>query len=130
MSFILTAKAMTIRVGSPLTKLVLIKLCDNANDEGECFPSYKTIAFHCEMSRRTVINHVNRLEKMGIITKEFRDQKTNVFTINLMGAYPAPASESPAPASESPALGGESPAHGERIGLTCKSRPCAGASRC
>lgn len=34
MSMSLMAKAMSIRVGNPLRKLVLIKLADNANDKG------------------------------------------------------------------------------------------------
>ncbi|HIA8111342.1 TPA: helix-turn-helix domain-containing protein, partial [Escherichia coli] len=36
MSMSLMAKAMNIKVGNPLRKLVLIKLADNANDNGEC----------------------------------------------------------------------------------------------
>ncbi|ECG5516286.1 helix-turn-helix domain-containing protein, partial [Salmonella enterica subsp. enterica] len=44
MSMNLMAKAMSIKVGNPLRKLVLIKLADNANDEGECWPSYQHIA--------------------------------------------------------------------------------------
>ncbi len=40
MSMELMVKAMKIRVGNPLRKLVLIKLADNASDQGECWPSY------------------------------------------------------------------------------------------
>lgn len=35
MSMLLMVQAMRARVGNPLRKLVLIKLADNANDEGE-----------------------------------------------------------------------------------------------
>jgi hypothetical protein len=45
------AKAMAIKTGNPIRKLVLIKLADNANDSGECWPSYKHIADHCECSK-------------------------------------------------------------------------------
>lgn len=38
MSMELMVKAMKIRVGNPLRKLVLIKLADNASDQGECWP--------------------------------------------------------------------------------------------
>lgn len=41
MSMELMVKAMKIRVGNPLRKLVLIKLADNASDQGECWPSYR-----------------------------------------------------------------------------------------
>ncbi|WP_370598097.1 hypothetical protein [Morganella morganii] len=34
MSMILTARALQIKTGNPLRKLVLVKLADNANDQG------------------------------------------------------------------------------------------------
>ena len=59
MSMELMVKAMKAKVGNPLRKLVLIKLADNANDQGECWPSYQNIAEQCEITRRSVMNHVN-----------------------------------------------------------------------
>ncbi|HEI8751353.1 TPA: helix-turn-helix domain-containing protein, partial [Proteus mirabilis] len=53
MSMLLMAKAMQLQVGSTAQKMVLLKLADNANDKGECFPSYETIARHCEISRQS-----------------------------------------------------------------------------
>ncbi|MCZ5459875.1 hypothetical protein O5625_24510, partial [Escherichia coli] len=47
MSMELMVKAMKIRVGNPLRKLVLIKLADNGSDQGECWPSYQHIAEKC-----------------------------------------------------------------------------------
>ena len=38
MSMTLMAKAMAIKTGNPIRKLVLIKLADNANDNGELMP--------------------------------------------------------------------------------------------
>ncbi|EFG1265016.1 helix-turn-helix domain-containing protein, partial [Escherichia coli] len=55
MSMELMVKAMKIRVGNPLRKLVLIKLADNASDQGECWPSYQHIADQCEISKRSVM---------------------------------------------------------------------------
>lgn len=46
MSMILTAQVMKLKIGNPARKLVLLKLADNANDDGVCFPSYKNIAEH------------------------------------------------------------------------------------
>lgn len=57
MSMNLMAQAMSIKVGNPLRKLVLIKMADNANDEGECWPSYQHIADHCECSKSAVKAH-------------------------------------------------------------------------
>ncbi len=115
MSMMLMVKAMQLRVGNPLRKLVLIKLADNANDLGECWPSYQHIADQCEISRRSVINHIKALEDSGLLVKQYRNgtykaNSSNVYTLNLDGAAPAP-SESPAPPpSAAPAPDGESPA--------------------
>lgn len=70
MSFKLTVQAFEARVGNPLRKLILIKLADQANDEGVCWPSYETIAHHCEITRRSVINHIKQLEKDGFLRIE------------------------------------------------------------
>ena len=67
MSMELMVNAMRTKIGNPLRKLVLIKLADNANDNGECWPSYGHIADQCEISRRSVIRHVAELEKAGIV---------------------------------------------------------------
>ncbi len=109
MSMSLMVKAMQTKVGNPLRKLVLIKLADNANDKGECWPSYQHIADQCEISKRSVINHVNKLENMGLLKKQHRKgvhkkNASNLYTLELDGESPAPPSESPAlPPSESPA---------------------------
>jgi hypothetical protein len=104
MSFKLMGEALSIKTGSCITKMILLKLCDNANDNGECWPSYSTMASHCEVSKRTVISHIRILIDMGIVVKKTRKEsaknKTNLYTIHLNG------SESPALGSESPALGG------------------------
>jgi hypothetical protein len=72
MSLLLMAKAMQTKVGNPLRKLVLIKLADNANDLGECFPSYKHIADQCEISKRSAMSHVQSLCDAGMLVKEER----------------------------------------------------------
>lgn len=72
MSMTLMAKAMAIKTGNPIRKLVLIKLADNANDSGECWPSYKHIADHCECSKSAVRDHIDALISMGLLVKENR----------------------------------------------------------
>ncbi|HIB9044522.1 TPA: helix-turn-helix domain-containing protein [Citrobacter braakii] len=92
----LMAQAMSIKVGNPLRKLVLIKLADNANDKGECWPSYQHIADHCECSKTAVRDHVNALIDMGFLSKENRvginngkGNTSNVYYIHLnRGAMP------------------------------------------
>ncbi|HHZ6755674.1 TPA: helix-turn-helix domain-containing protein [Escherichia coli] len=90
MSMNLMAKAMNIKVGNPLRKLVLIKLADNANDNGECWPSYQHVADQCEVSRSTVKSHIRALEEMGLLKREFRRKgelnQSNVFYLTLDNA--------------------------------------------
>jgi DNA-binding transcriptional ArsR family regulator len=68
--------------GKPLRKLVLIKLADNANDKGECWPSYQHIADQCECSKSAVRNHIDALEDMGLLKRENRVGVNNGTGIN------------------------------------------------
>lgn len=62
------AKVMPMNVGNLAKKMVLLKLADQANDDGFCWPSYQTIAEACQVSRRTVIRHIKSLEADGFLT--------------------------------------------------------------
>ena len=136
MSMELMVKVMAMKVGNPVRKLVLLKLADNASDQGECWPSYQYIADQCEVSKRTVITHIDGLISGGLLRKETRKgpkgNSSNVYFINLGGEgyslgqpeevvqeiHPpseaisppseaiSPPSEAISPPSESPALGG------------------------
>ena len=103
MSMELMVRAMKAKVGNPLRKLVLIKLADNASDQGECWPSVPYIAEQCEISERSVQNHIRQLVEDGLVTVEERKattglNRTNVYKLNLSGgANAAPCGESPAP---------------------------------
>lgn len=95
MSMELMVKAMKTKVGNPLRKLVLIKLADNANDMGECWPSYQHVADQCEIARSTVKSHIRELEKAGLVRREYRRKgelnQSNLFHLTLDGgASPAP----------------------------------------
>lgn len=99
MSMRLMVQAMNCEVGNPARKLVLLKLADNANDDGVCFPSYQYIADKCEMSKRSAISHIDDLIKMGFVSKKARKNKdgssTNLYLLHLTNG------------SENSALGGE-----------------------
>ncbi|ENQ2456722.1 helix-turn-helix domain-containing protein [Klebsiella pneumoniae] len=90
MSMDLMVQAMKIKVGNPLRKLVLLKLADNASDLGECWPSYQHIADQCEISKRSVMNHIEALCECGLIKKELRTgpkgNSSNVYQLNLRSA--------------------------------------------
>lgn len=112
MSFKLVAIAFDIKVGNPLRKMVLLKLADQANDDGECYPSYESIAKACEISRRSVITHIQWLEDNGFlrIEKRFNAKEnknfSNRYYLNLNKSQKTNG-ETPAQPSENPALSGE-----------------------
>ncbi|HHF0975363.1 TPA: helix-turn-helix domain-containing protein [Haemophilus influenzae] len=87
MSMRLMVQAMNCKVGNPARKLVLLKLADNANDDGICFPSYQYIADKCEMTRRSAISHIECLIKMGLVSKKERKNKdgsiSNLYLLHL-----------------------------------------------
>jgi hypothetical protein len=56
------AKLWAEKVGNSLRKLVLIKLADNANDKGECWPSYQHIADQ-NAAERLFVTILMRLKK-------------------------------------------------------------------
>lgn len=73
MSMELMVAALKVKVGNHGRKLVLIKLADNANDRGECWPSYQHVADQCEMGRSTVKAHIKQLADDGFIKIEARN---------------------------------------------------------
>jgi len=117
MSMILTARALQIKTGNALRKLVLVKLADNANDQGESWPSVPYIAEQCEMSERSVQNHINALVEMGLVRIESRKSanglnQSNIYHLRLNTAVVS--GESPAPYGANPA--GVSGANGSGTG--------------
>ena len=68
-------------------KFVLLALCDNAADDGTCFPSIATIARKCSFDERSVRRHILRLEEIGIISRKQRmdatGQRSNIYHIRL-----------------------------------------------
>jgi len=59
------------RTGSPTTKLVLLKLADNAN-EWVAWPSVQYIVDDTELSERAVREHLRKLETLGLVRAEKR----------------------------------------------------------
>lgn len=111
MSMRLMVQAMNCEVGNPARKLVLLKLADNANDVGVCFPSYQYIADKCEMSKRSAISHIDDLIKMGFVTKKARKNKDGS-SANLYLLHLEESSEKSAPGGENISLGSEKSAPG------------------
>ena len=77
-----------LKTGSPISKLVLLKLADNADARGVCFPSLSYLAQYCEVSVRTVKRHINELEKQGFVKRIKRfdgsgRQRSNLYQLRL-----------------------------------------------
>ncbi len=106
-------KALGVKTGNSTRKLVLVKLADNANDDGICWPSYQYIADQCETSKRSVINHISELESNGFLKvthrKGVKGSGTNIYQLCFDG------SEKTAPLKNKEDKGGENsaPLHSE-----------------
>lgn len=93
-------------------KLVLLALCDNANDQGECYPSISMLAEKCSISEREVFYRLDALESAGAVAREKRPGRSTMYTINpcklctpanpapLQTVHPTPANCAPITISE------------------------------
>ncbi|MFB9246162.1 helix-turn-helix domain-containing protein [Massilia antarctica] len=75
-------------------KMVLLALCDNANDQGECYPSIPTLARKCSMGERTVQGHISDMEALGIVRRELRRGRSTIYHINA-DRFDTPAKSAP-----------------------------------
>ncbi|EGY28318.1 DNA replication protein gp18, partial [Candidatus Regiella insecticola 5.15] len=127
MSMKLMAQAMKIKVGNPIRKLILLKLADNANDQGECWPSVPYIAHQCEITDRSVQKHLHQLAANGLLWIEFRKNeqgmnKSNVYHLTLNNATKikgeniTPGEGTGSPPDESKTPGGVSGTRGSASG--------------
>lgn len=83
MSHLMTALAMKQPGLKPAAKIVLYWLADHHNETtGECFPSINRLSDLCEMSRRSVENHIADLEGAGLIERQERRREGGGKTAN------------------------------------------------
>lgn len=59
----------------PNKKLIMLSLCDNANDEGFCYPSINTTCSKTGLSKPTVIKHQRELEENNYLLSKKRNSK-------------------------------------------------------
>jgi len=72
----------------PTQKLVLLAICDNANDEGICYPSIDTIQQKTSLSRPTVIKIIGKLEELNMLLKTQRAKKSGGRYSSLYLVFP------------------------------------------
>ncbi|MYM31502.1 hypothetical protein GTP58_24515 [Duganella sp. CY15W] len=90
-------------------KMVLLALCDNANDQGECYPSVAMLTEKCSMSERSVQKHIADMEKTGVITRAYRAGRSTVYQINPRKLCTPAADAPPQNAHPTPATGAPTP---------------------
>jgi hypothetical protein len=64
-------------------KFVLLALADNANDEGNCYPSIATITKKCSLSEPTVHRSIKKLVELNLVVQIFRTGRSTIYTLNL-----------------------------------------------
>ncbi len=77
------------------TKIVLVKLADNANDDGICWPSQRTLAEECGMGLRTVNRKIAWLLENGLLTAKDRGHRSSVYTLLIRQPGVMPESNTP-----------------------------------
>lgn len=91
---------------SPAQKAVLISLADQANDEGFCWPSMRTLAKRTCLSERAVRNAIRWLEENGYLSTKGRSGTSSYYQVTPPKEQPE-ASQTPArraaPKSRTPA---------------------------
>jgi hypothetical protein len=101
------------------TKMVLLVLADNANEQGACWPSITTISRKSGLSERTVQRHLRELECGTLIERDARYGRSSVYQLVLWNprqpdtpvSLTPPSPCHPTPVTVSPS--GVSPCHPE-----------------
>lgn len=87
-------------------KLVLLALCDAANDQGECYPSVPTLIEKTSLGERSIQGAVAALEESGHLRREFRVGRSTVYWMTPAADAPQqqmpPARRAPTPAADAP----------------------------
>ncbi len=87
-------------------KLVLLALCDAANDQGECYPSVPALQDKCSLSDRAIQKSINELEAGGYLSRSERLGRSTLYQMTPERGSPQndvhPERRSPTPERGSP----------------------------
>jgi len=124
-----TAWAIKQRGLKPATKQVLWQLCDRFHPDHGCFPSQETLAHDCEMSRRSINNHLEVLEARGLIRRVVRKNSKNQRhqSTNYLLAFQFEGDQIPETVDET----SQKPCANIAHGAVCKKpqKPCANSGQ-
>jgi DNA-binding transcriptional regulator YhcF (GntR family) len=87
MSFQAMAWAVKQKTESPISKLILLMICNYADEEGNCYPSQEHLADLCQCSRVSVNKHIQELRKknyISIIKKANGQFVYNNYHVNML----------------------------------------------
>jgi hypothetical protein len=93
MSISLMTAAFRTRIHST-HKFVLVALCDNANDQGECYPSIAMLCEKTSLSDRAVQKSIAYLVEHGFVRRDIRSGRSNYFYIAAASSWPCQAAPS------------------------------------
>ena len=62
---------------------VFVYLCDKANQNGECYPTVRTVANDLHISKSTVFRALKELEDAGLLTRQHRHRTYGGMSSNL-----------------------------------------------
>lgn len=71
----------------PYQQVIYMWLCHHANEQNQCWPSIGLLAKECGLSKRSVIRHLEILEKNGYIQKQIRHKKEKVYQSNIYTVF-------------------------------------------
>ena len=74
---------------STTQKLIMLAICDMANDEGYCWPSMALIEEKCSLSNSCVRENITGLVRNGFLRKEQRQRSDGSYSSNLYHIGPA-----------------------------------------
>lgn len=94
------------------TKMVCLALCDQANDQGECYPSIATICKRCSLEERAVRRNIHALEEISVLWREYRTGHSTIYHLTPDKYQPTatPPHGGPLPMVDPPLQG--TPPHG------------------
>jgi DNA-binding transcriptional ArsR family regulator len=76
---------LSIKLGDPATKIVLLVLANRVDDLGQCWPSRKSISEQTDLSVSSVQRRLNELEKAKLIERKRRRRATTLYQLKIPG---------------------------------------------
>ena len=81
MSFQAMAWGVKQETNNPISKLLLLMICNYADEKGRAYPSQEHLAKLCQCSRMSIVRHIKELEKDKFIT--ISKERNGAFGYNL-----------------------------------------------